>query len=531
MLIPVRRALLSVSDKTGIVPLARCLAEFGCELISTGGTGRELARAGLEVTEISRVTANPEAFGGRMKTISFEIESALLFDRERDAEEAQRLGIRPIDLVVANLYPFEEHLRRGAPPAGLIEQIDIGGPTMIRAAAKNFRWVAVATDPGQYEALEAELRSSGGSLGLETRRRLMRAAFGLTARYEAIIAGGMGSAEDGHALTLSFSGGRPLRYGENPHQAAAFYRQDGARQSLHDFAALSGKEISYNNILDIHAALGAVRELGRFGCAVVKHGNPCGLAEADGQRAALEAAWAGDPVSAYGSVLALNAPLAKDALTFLALRHEDRAQRKFVEVIVAPGFEPEALVELRSNKSLRAVVFDPRPMPAQRELRFLPGALLVQDADDRLGEEIRGVTSAAAAAVDRELVQFGVHAARQIKSNAIAVVRRRKDGVLQLVGMGAGQPNRLESTRLALAKCRENLARETPAGEIGDESERLVLVSDAFFPFADNLELIAEAGIRVVVEPGGSIRDDEVVRRAEELGLAVYLTGMRHFRH
>jgi phosphoribosylaminoimidazolecarboxamide formyltransferase/IMP cyclohydrolase len=534
--VPIRRALISVSDKQGLLPLARALWEHGCEIIATGGTARTLTAAGIPVTEISAVTGNPEAFGGRMKTISFAIGAALLHDRERDAEEARRLGVPRIDLVVCNLYPFAQARARGASEEELIEQIDIGGPTMIRAAAKNLRHVAVLTDPGDYPEAVAELARHGGGLSLGTRRRLMRKAFNHTADYDALIAQTMDELAGEPSLRLAWESGRTLRYGENAHQSAVLYRERGAAVSLCDLELLGGKALSYNNMVDIAAALEAVEPLGGSACAVIKHTNPCGLAEGEDQRAVLEAAWAGDPVSAFGSVIAFNRPVALSTVTFLAL-DGDRRARKFVEVIAAPGFDPEAAAYLRQARNLRIVVHGPGAGRPGRSLRSLPGALLVQDPDGALFEELRWVTRRRPESPDLELIRFGVHAAKLVKSNAIVVVRRRRDGALQLLGMGAGQPNRVEATRLALGRARENLIAEAeaeraaPEAHVAAELARAVLVSDAFFPFEDNVEACAAAGLQVLVSPGGSIRDRRVIRACDTLGLAMAFTGMRHFRH
>lgn len=540
--VKVRRALLSVTDKTGLVSLARALHARGCELISTGGTRKVLEEAGLPVTEIGKVTGNPEAFGGRMKTLSFTVESALLFDRERDAEEAKRLGIEPIDLVVCNLYPFAKHRDAGSDLPTLVENIDIGGPTMIRAAAKNYRWVAVATDPAQYPELERELAEKGGALSEETRSKLMRAAFTLTADYDAMVAVALGERFGERSIRLAYDRGVTLRYGENPHQQAAFYRERGAALSLHDLKAHGGKELSYNNLVDAWAAIEVAASLAsdRFGCAVIKHSNPCGLAEARTQREALERAWAGDPVSSYGSVIAFNKPLGRDAVEFFELDHADKGRRKFVEVIVAPAFDAAALELLRQSKNLRAVEVDARLLgPSQRmDYRFLPGALLAQtaDGDADLLENIQGVTQRAPE-VNKELLDFGLKAVRQVKSNAIAIVREAPSGAHQLLGMGAGQPNRVNSTRLAIERARANLALEYEGSEAGREAwvteqmGKAILVSDAFFPFADNVEILAAAGIRTVFQPGGSMRDASVIAQCDALGVAMAMTGRRHFKH
>jgi phosphoribosylaminoimidazolecarboxamide formyltransferase / IMP cyclohydrolase len=541
--VPVRRALLSVSDKRGIVELGQALLRHGCEILASGGTLAALSAAGLPVTPVERVSGSPEAFQGRMKTLSFGISSALLFDRDRDADEARALGVDPIDLVACNLYPFAEAWRNHAGEQALVEQIDVGGPTMIRAAAKNHRHVAVLCDPEQYRAVIAELHEHGGALSFETRRRLMRAAFNATADYDATIAQAMDALSGEPSLRLAYEGARSLRYGENSHQDAHLFRERGSRFSFADLEQLHGAELSYNNLVDVLAAVEAVADESAFAVAVVKHTNPCGLAVAPVQRQALEAAWAGDPISAFGSVIAFNRPIEADAAAFFELGNPDKSRRRFIEVVVAPAVSPEALELLRLHDKLRVLVLDPALLQTDgasgplgdRRLRALPGACLVQDADRRLAERFEVMTSAAPQDRDDALWDFGLRAVRQLRSNAIAVVRRTSQGTLQLLGMGAGQPNRVVSVRLALEKCRENLTTElgaeAAAARIEAEMGRTVLVSDAYFPFADNVELAAAAGVRTVLEPGGSIRDRLVIRRADELGVAMIFTGLRHFKH
>ncbi len=534
--IKIKRALLSVSDKRGIAILARTLLQSGCEIISTGGTKKALQEANIPVTDISAVTGNPEAFGGRMKTISFQIESALLFDRQKDAEEAQNLGIQPIDMVVCNLYPFEDVKNKGAGFDALIENIDIGGPTMVRAAAKNFKYVAIVTDPEDYHDVIDELEASEGALSYETRFRLMRKAFNATADYDAMIASAFDETAGALSFRFAYDSAKTLRYGENSHQTAFFLRKRNVKSSIHDLQLLHGKELSYNNIVDLHSAVEAVRDLNNQGCAVIKHNNPCGLAQGSDQRQVFEAAWAGDPVSAFGSVIAFNQPLEKETVTVLNLDNENKALRKFVEVIVAPDFSKEALEYLFLHKNLRVVQFNPNLLKPEQEMKVLYNALLVQTTDDKLLGKRETVTQAKAQISD-ELLHFGLIAVRQIKSNAIVIVRQREDGIMQLLGMGAGQPNRINSTELALKRATENLKLEYAGPEDGVQSyieEQMagaLLVSDAFFPFPDNIEIAQAHGIRTIVQPGGSIRDKSVIQKCDELGVAMVFTGTRHFRH
>ncbi len=377
--IKIKRALLSVSDKAGIETLAKALVGFGCEIISTGGTKKVLEAAGISVTDISEVTGNPEAFSGRMKTISFQIESALLFDREKDAAEADSLDIQPIDMVVCNLYPFERVKNQGANFETLIENIDIGGPTMVRAAAKNFKYVAIATDPRDYPDLVSELKENDGALSYDTRFKLMRGAFNATADYDAMIATTMDETAGELSLRMAYSQAKELRYGENSHQSAFFLRKNQAADSLYDINVLHGKELSFNNIIDMNSAIDSVRDLKQSGCAVIKHNNPCGLSSGEDQRRVFEQAWAGDPVSAFGSVIAFNSMLTLNTVKFLELDNENKMLRKFVEVIVAPAFEEATLEYLYRHKNLRVVEYDPVRLTPERDIKFLHNALLLQN--------------------------------------------------------------------------------------------------------------------------------------------------------
>lgn len=536
-LVPIRRALLSVSDKAGIQELAEALQGIGCEIISTGGTRKQLENAGIDTTEISTVTGNPEAFGGRMKTISFNIESALLFDRERDAAEAEALNIAPIDLVVCNLYPFKKVMEQGSDFETLIENIDIGGPTMVRAAAKNFKYVAVVVDPSDYTELIAELKANNGALSYAFRQRLMAKAFNHSADYDAMIAVAMDKELGKQSLRLSFDQGLGLRYGENSHQKAVFYRETGDKHTLFDMKVLHGKELSFNNILDIHGALEAIKGSKAIACSVVKHNNPCGLAEGDNQRIALELAWDADPISAFGSIIAFNSTLTLDSVRFFELDNADKSLRKFVEVVIAPKIEADALAYLQLHKNLRVIELDVNDLKYNHDYRYLNGTLLTQDTDDLLYDKMDSTTDIQFDANgEKDLVEFGMRAIRSIKSNSIVIVRR-KNGCLQMLGMGAGQPNRLIATKLAIEKSKENLTRELGAQAISADAfmskalGEAVLISDAFFPFEDNVELAAAEGIRKIVQPGGSIRDKQVTETCNNLGVAMLMTGIRHFKH
>ncbi len=548
-MIKVKRALLSVSDKTGIVELAKVLQEINCEIISTGGTKKVLEKAGIKVTDIQKVTGNPEAFGGRMKTISFNIESALLFDREKDKKEARKLGIKPIDMVVCNLYPFAKVKDAGADFNTLIKNIDIGGPTMIRASAKNFKYVATITDVTDYDSIIKELQENDGSLSYETRFLLMRKAFNHTADYDALISTTMDEQAGKRSLRLSFKDGIELRYGENSHQKGFFYRETDAENSLYDIKVLHGKELSYNNIGDIQSAIDSVKNLSRFGCAVIKHNNPCGLAEGENQRKVFEDAWNGDPVSAFGSVIAFNKSVDLETVEFLNLNNENKMLRKFVEVVIAPKFNKKAIGYLQFHKNLRVIEYKPELSRSKIDMKYLNGALLLQDSDNKLYDKLEVVTERKFdIGKNKSLIEFGIKAMRQVKSNSIIIVRELSDGTYQLLGMGAGQPNRLVSTKLSIDKAKENLINEfssrSASKQVSDKASqdeleeyfkeefgKAVLVSDAFFPFADNVELAAEVGIKNIVQPGGSIRDKKVIKKCNELGLAMIFTGVRHFKH
>ncbi|HEM48912.1 MAG TPA: bifunctional phosphoribosylaminoimidazolecarboxamide formyltransferase/IMP cyclohydrolase [Caldithrix sp.] len=534
--IKIKRVLISVSDKSGIESLAKTLHQIGCEIISTGGTKKVLESAGLPVTEISKVTGNPEAFGGRMKTISFQIESALLFDREKDAKEAASLNIEPIDMVICNLYPFERVKKQGADFDTLIENIDIGGPTMVRAAAKNFKYVAIVTNPRTYPDIVEELKANDGSLSYHTRFELMRAAYNATADYDAMIATTMDETAGVLSQRMSYSQAIELRYGENSHQSAFFLKQNGTSDSLYDMNVLHGKELSFNNLVDMYSAIDSVRDLKKSGCAVIKHNNPCGLSEGADQRKVFEQAWAGDPVSAFGSVIAFNRKLELETAKFLDLDNENKMLRKFVEVIIAPEFDQNTLDYLFQNKNLRVVEFDPARLTTDKDVKFLYNSILVQNPDDKLKDKAETVTQAQMK-VDDNLLDFGLIACRQLKSNSIAIVRKLKNGDNQLLGMGCGQPNRVNSTQLAISRSIENLKLEFTGSEsevnayIQQEMGEAILVSDAFFPFPDNIELAGAAGIKKIFQPGGSIRDKSVIAKCDELGIAMMFTGLRHFKH
>ncbi len=531
-IIKIKRALLSVSDKTDIIPLAQALRDSGCEIISTGGTRKKLEEANIPVIEISTVTKNPEAFSGRMKTISFHIESALLFDRVKDADEAKSLGIQPIDLVVCNLYPFAKVLEAGADFDTLIENIDIGGPTMIRAGAKNFKYVTVLTDPKEYTDFLSEFKKHQGT-SLDFRKKQMAIAFNHTADYDALIAVTMDKEIKKESIRFSFSNGQPLRYGENSHQQAKIYQNGKGDYSLSNMKILQGKAISYNNVLDITGAIDSIKNGKRQSCAVIKHSNPCGIAETDNQRKSLELAWAGDPISAFGSIISFNTPVDLETVQFFDLDNPDKSKRKFIEVIIAPSFSKEALDYLSNSKNLRVLELDINKLKTPKEYRMMHGILLEQDTDNALYAFLESKTQKELSIEEnKQIIEFGLEAIKNIKSNSIAIVTEL-DGQYCLMGMGAGQPNRLIATKLAIDKAKDFITArfgESPK-TIENYLAKAILISDAFFPFADNIELAAAEGIRQIVQPGGSIRDKSVIATCDQLGVAMAFSGMRHFKH
>jgi len=508
----VHRALISVADKTGVLELARGLAALHVEIISTGGTATVLRDAGVAVTPLSEVTGFPEILGGRVKTLHPAVHGGLLAvrgDPEHEAELA-RLAIRPIDLVAVTLYPFEEALARGADARTMIEEIDIGGVTLLRAAAKNFDGVVVLSSPAQYSAVVEELRATG-TVGEATRRLLARDAFARTCGYDAAIARYLGAEAFPQRLVLAFDKIQDLRYGENPHQRGAFYREPGETlPSVATARQLGGKELSYNNLYDLDAALELVRELPDTAAVVVKHGIPCGVGTGDTLRAAYLNAREADPVSAFGGIVALNRPV--DGPTAEAL------VETFLEAVIAPGFDEDARAVLAHKKSLRVMEtgsLGSRGAAGKLDLRRVRGGLLVQDRDVLDLDEARLVVVTSRAPSPREWqdLRFAWTVCRYVRSNAIVLARDR-----QVVGVGAGQMNRVEPVRLAVRQ-----AGERAAGS--------VMASEAFFPFPDAVEVAVAAGVTAVMHPGGAKRDADVIAAAEAAGMAMVTTGIRHFRH
>lgn len=522
-IVKIRRALISVSDKTGLIDFARALIEAGVELISTGGTAAAIAKAGLAVRDVADVTGFPEMMDGRVKTLHPAVHGGLLAIRGNPAHEqaAAQHGIAPIDLLVVNLYPFEETIARGADWDECIENIDIGGPAMIRAASKNHDGVAVVVDVGDYGAILDEMTRSGG-ISLATRRGLAQKAFARTAAYDGAISNYLGAVLDNPAgkpdgfprtFTVQFLKKQGMRYGENPHQQAAFYvARDATPGTISNARQLQGKELSYNNIADTDAALECVKEFSDApACVIVKHANPCGVAVAATLAAAYDRAFQTDPESAFGGIIAFNRALDAETARLIV-------ERQFVEVIIAPAVGAGVEEIVAAKKNVRLLVSGAWPAkPAPRlDYKRVAGGLLVQDADLALIEQLKVVTKRQPTGNEMADLIFAWKIAKFVKSNAIVYARDQAT-----VGVGAGQMSRVNSTRIAVAK----------AEQAGIPVAGSVVASDAFFPFADGLITAAEAGATAVIQPGGSMRDAEVIKAADERGIAMVMTGMRHFRH
>lgn len=513
-------AILSVSDKRGLVDFARGLADLGIRILSTGGTGRALAEAGIPYTPVSEHTGFPEILDGRVKTLHPRIHGGLLARHEDPAHRKtlEEHGIPPIGLVAVNLYPFVKTVsREGVTVEEAVENIDIGGPTMVRAAAKNHATVTVVVDPDDYAAVLEELRSQGGETTLETRRRLAKKAFAHTAGYDAAIATYFESLVSGtegmpETLHLSLVREAELRYGENPHQRAALYRPVSAEATgLVGAEQLHGKQLSFNNYLDLQAAWALVSELAETACAIIKHNNPCGVALGASPREAYERALECDPVSAFGSIVAFNRTVTRDAA--------ESVVELFVEAVIAPDYEEGALEVLKTKKNLRIM-----RLPLERaagdavgpfDLKRIQGGILAQDKDQYYvaAKDLKVVTRRKPTEEEIAEMLFAWVVCKHVKSNAIVYTRERRT-----LGVGAGQMSRVDSARLAAEKARFPL-------------EGAVMASDAFFPFRDGIDEAASRGIRAVIQPGGSVRDAEVIQAADEHDMAMVFTGIRHFRH
>lgn len=523
---PIARALLSVSDKAGLVEFARALARMNSALISTGGTYRALTDAGLAVTDISAFTGFPEMMDGRVKTLHPKVHGGILAIRDDKAHAAsmQEHNIPAIDLVVVNLYPFEQTVAKGGSFEDCIENIDIGGPAMVRAAAKNHDDVAIIVDPRDYARVVAEIERHGGTT-LELRRQLAAKAYARTAAYDSAIANWFTETLQDDAPAWRSIGGsliETLRYGENPHQHAAFYKTPTLRPGVASARQLQGKALSYNNINDTDAAYECVAEFDpsrSAAAAIIKHANPCGVAEGNTLADAYAKALACDPVSAFGGIIALNRPLdAEAAHAIVGL---------FTEVIIAPGASQEAIDIIGQKKNLRLLLADGLPDPRQRGVNYksVAGGLLVQSRDNAVVDdvELKTVTRRKPTPAELADLQFAFRVVKHVKSNTIVYA---KHGAT--VGIGAGQMSRVDAARIALQKA-ENAAKE--AGSAEPPTSGSVVASDAFFPFADGLDVAIEAGVTAVIQPGGSIRDDEVIALADRHDIAMVFTGVRHFRH
>jgi phosphoribosylaminoimidazolecarboxamide formyltransferase / IMP cyclohydrolase len=524
----ITRALISVSDKTGLIEFAQALAARRIEIISTGGTRSVLAEAHVPVIDVADVTGFPEMMDGRVKSLHPKVHGGLLAIRENPEHEAAMLAhnISPIDLLVVNLYPFEQRLAEAASVEDCLENIDVGGPAMIRAAAKNYNDVTVVTDTTDYPAILAELTQHAGATSLQSRRRLAQKAFARTAAYDAAISNWLAAIIDDPTPLYRTVGGRrqqTMRYGENPHQTAALYATPEQRFGVTQARQLQGKSLSFNNIVDTDAAFECVAELNpekNAAVAIIKHANPCGVAAASSLLQAYAKALRCDPVSAYGGIVAVNRRL--DEATAAAII------KIFTEVIIAPDAEPAALALIAGKKDLRLLLAGglPDPRASGLKVQTVAGGLLVQSRDTRIVDDLSLTPVSERLPSAREMADliFAFRVAKHVKSNAIVLA---KDGAT--IGIGAGQMSRVDSVRLAIWKAAE--AAKVSADEAALRCSDAVAASDAFFPFADGIVALAQAGVTAVIQPGGSIRDAEIIRAANQYGLAMVFSGTRHFRH
>ena len=519
-MIKIQRALISVSEKAGVLEFAQSLRDQGVEILSTGGTAKLLRDAGVAVTEVADYTGFPEMLDGRVKTLHPKIHAGILGRRDAPEHVAQMKtqGFPPIDLVIVNLYPFRETVARpNVSLAEAIENIDIGGPTLVRAAAKNYGGVAVVTDPADYAAVASELAQQGG-LSDATRLRLARKAFSHTAEYDGAISNYLTALDDDGKpgefptrLNLQFDQVQTLRYGENPHQQAAFYRDlKPTPGTLANYRQLQGKELSYNNIADADAAWECVKSFSQMACVIIKHANPCGVAVADQQLEAYRRAFATDPTSAFGGIIAFNREV--DAATAEAVT------KQFLEVLIAPSYSTAALTLLKQKTNVRVLSVELVLSHHRWDMKRVGGGLLLQSPDSALVEarELKIVSKQQPTPTQLDDMIFAFRVAKFVKSNAIVFCAEGRT-----LGIGAGQMSRVDSTRLASMK----------AQQAGLNLANSVAASDAFFPFRDGLDVIARAGAKAVIQPGGSMRDDEVIAAADEHGIVMALTGVRHFRH
>jgi phosphoribosylaminoimidazolecarboxamide formyltransferase / IMP cyclohydrolase len=517
--VPIKRALISVSDKKGVLDLARFLATLGVEILSTGGTAKLLSDNGIKVIEVGSYTGFPEMMDGRVKTLHPKVHGGILARRDIGAhvDAMKQHDIPAIDMVVVNLYPFRETVAKpGCTLDDAIENIDIGGPAMVRASAKNHRFVAIVTDSNDYDALIAEMRTNDGGLSDETRFHLAKKAFSHTAEYDGAISNYLTSLDENdkpqlfpERLNLNFRKVQPMRYGENPHQNAAFYVETNpAPGTLSHYKQLQGKELSYNNIADADAAWECVRTFDVPACVIIKHANPCGVAIAEGTLAAYQRAFLTDPTSAFGGIIAFNRVV--DGPTAEAVA------KQFVEVVIAPGYDALALSTFAAKQNVRLLEIPVAKDLNKFDMKRVGGGLLLQTSDDFDVSQLKVVSKRQPTEAEMNDLVFAFRVAKFVKSNAIVFC-----GGGMTLGVGAGQMSRVDSTRIAAIKAKHaNLSLKGS-----------VAASDAFFPFRDGLDVIANAGAKAVIQPGGSVRDDEVIKAADEHGIAMVLTGMRHFRH
>jgi phosphoribosylaminoimidazolecarboxamide formyltransferase / IMP cyclohydrolase len=517
----IKQALISVSNKAGVVELAKKLHQFGITIISSGGTAKLLREAGIAVTEVSEYTQFPEMLDGRVKTLHPKIHAGILsrMDLPEHQQALQKARIPPIELVIVNLYPFAETIAQAdCTLEQAVENIDIGGPTLIRAAAKNYPHVTVITDPADYPVLLAEMKSGQGATSLARRFQLAQKAFSHTARYDSAISNYLTSIDSNHqqqafpdCLNLNFDMVQSLRYGENPHQEAAFYRDaQNLPGSLANYTQLQGKELSYNNIADTDAAWECVKTFDTPACVIIKHANPCGVAIADTPLVAYQLAFATDPISAFGGIIAFNRTVDAELAGVIL--------KQFVEVIIAPEFLPEARQILSQKANVRVLSVPLQAQTNRFELKRVSGGVLVQTPDDLnlTASQLKVVSQAQPTPQQIEDCLFAWRVAKFVKSNAIVFCAQG-----QTLGIGAGQMSRIDSARIASIK----------AQHAGLSLTGSVVASDAFFPFRDGLDVVVEAGARVVIQPGGSVRDEEVIKAADEHGIVMMYTGIRHFRH
>lgn len=519
----IKRALLSVSDKTGIVELAQTLLKFNIEIISSGGTRKVLEESGISVTPIEEVTGNPEAFDGRMKTLSFQVMSGLLYRRDntQDQQQAKELNIAAIDLVVCHLYPFEKVMNANAPLNDLIENIDIGGPTMLRSAAKNYPFVVVCPDPSFYPSLINQLNAHAGHTELSFRKEMALRTLRHTAHYDSMITSELERRfdSDDRSFFLSTADASVLRYGENPHQTGFVVKDDFKGDLLLAGATpMQGKELSYNNLWDADQAYRCARDLAfkfpnSFSTVIVKHANPCGLSVSRDGLASLKNAWSCDPISSFGSIIAFSHEVNLSLAEWL----ED----KFVELLIAPSFSQEALQVFSKKKNLRILKCDFFTPKHEMMARRIHGGWIIQAEDGLPTAEFDWVSEKKPIQNEHSLFEFGLIAGKHLRSNAIALVQKIENDYL-LVGAGMGNPNRLVSVKQAFEKADESGFKER---------SEMVLISDAFFPFDDNIILAHEYGVKTIIQPGGSIKDKDIISTVNKLGMSMAFTGRRHFRH